>query len=81
MADHGRLSVMPISARECPVLVQREKIDVRLLLVEDDEQLGQGIRKALMRDGDHVDWIAIQTIQFGVVAQRPLVPGQHAEPP
>jgi len=30
---------------------------VRLLLVEDDEQLGAGIRKALMRDGDHVDWL------------------------
>jgi two-component system response regulator QseB len=30
---------------------------VRLLLVEDDEQLGRGIRKALMRDGDHVDWL------------------------
>ena len=48
---------MPISARDYPVVVQREKIDVRLLLVEDDEQLGQGIRKALMRDGDHVDWL------------------------
>jgi two-component system, OmpR family, response regulator QseB len=30
---------------------------VRLLLVEDDRQLGTGIRKALMRDGDHVDWL------------------------
>jgi two-component system response regulator QseB len=30
---------------------------VRLLLVEDDKQLGEGIRKALMRDGDHVDWL------------------------
>ena len=30
---------------------------MRLLLVEDDEQLGYGIRKALMRDGDHVDWL------------------------
>jgi len=30
---------------------------VRLLLVEDDKQLGAGIRKALMRDGDHVDWL------------------------
>ena len=30
---------------------------MRLLLVEDDEQLGAGIRKALMRDGDHVDWL------------------------
>jgi two-component system response regulator QseB len=57
MADHGGLSIMPISARDCPVVVQREKIDVRLLLVEDDQQLGQGIRKALMRDGDHVDWL------------------------
>ncbi len=30
---------------------------VRLLLVEDDEQLGRGICKALTRDGDHVDWL------------------------
>jgi two-component system response regulator QseB len=30
---------------------------LRLLLVEDDVQLGSGIRKALMRDGDHVDWL------------------------
>ena len=30
---------------------------MRLLLVEDDAQLGRGIRKALMRDGDHVDWL------------------------
>ena len=30
---------------------------MRLLLVEDDEQLGAGIRKALMRDGNHVDWL------------------------
>lgn len=30
---------------------------MRLLLVEDDKQLGAGIRKALMRDGDHVDWL------------------------
>ena len=30
---------------------------MRLLLVEDDEQLGRGIQKALMRDGDHVDWL------------------------
>lgn len=32
-------------------------IKMRLLLVEDDELLGQGIRKALMRDGDQVDWL------------------------
>jgi len=30
---------------------------MRLLLVEDDAELGRGIRKALMRDGDHVDWL------------------------
>jgi len=30
---------------------------VRILLVEDDLQLGRGIQKALMRDGDHVDWL------------------------
>ena len=31
---------------------------MRLLLVEDDKELGGGIRKALMRDGDHVDWLS-----------------------
>ncbi len=30
---------------------------MRLLLVEDDDQLGRGIQRALMRDGDHVDWL------------------------
>jgi len=30
---------------------------MRLLLVEDDAELGHGIQKALMRDGDHVDWL------------------------
>ena len=30
---------------------------MRLLLVEDDPELGRGIQKALMRDGDHVDWL------------------------
>jgi len=32
-------------------------VSVRLLLVEDNELLGRGIQKALMRDGDHVDWL------------------------
>ena len=30
---------------------------MRLLLVEDDEQLGSGIQRALKRDGNQVDWL------------------------
>jgi two-component system response regulator QseB len=57
---------------------------VRLLLVEDDEQLGQGIRKALMRDGDHVDWLtdgaqaltAIRSGNFELIILDLQLPGK-----
>jgi len=57
---------------------------VRLLLVEDDEQLGQGIRKALMRDGDHVDWLtdgaqalsAIRSDSFELIILDLQLPGK-----
>jgi len=56
---------------------------MRLLLVEDDEQLGRGIRKALMRDGDHVDWLtdgaqalsAIRAEKFELVILDLQLPG------
>jgi two-component system response regulator QseB len=57
---------------------------VRLLLVEDDEQLGAGIRKALMRDGDHVDWLtdgaqalsAIRSENFELIILDLQLPGK-----
>jgi len=57
---------------------------VRLLLVEDDEQLGAGIRKALMRDGDHVDWLtdgaqaltAIRSENFELIILDLQLPGR-----
>jgi two-component system response regulator QseB len=57
---------------------------VRLLLVEDDEQLGAGIRKALMRDGDHVDWLtdgaqalnAIRSESFELIILDLQLPGK-----
>jgi two-component system response regulator QseB len=57
---------------------------VRLLLVEDDEQLGRGIRKALMRDGDHVDWLtdgaqaltAIRSDSFELIILDLQLPGR-----
>ena len=57
---------------------------MRLLLVEDDEQLGRGIRKALMRDGHHVDWLtdgeraleAIRAEAFEVVILDLQLPGK-----
>lgn len=57
---------------------------MRLLLVEDDEQLGQGIRKALMRDGDHVDWLtdgaqalsAIRSDSFELIILDLQLPGK-----
>jgi two-component system response regulator QseB len=56
---------------------------VRLLLVEDDKELGSGIRKGLMRDGDHVDWltdgeqalIAIRREDFELVILDLQLPG------
>ena len=57
---------------------------MRLLLVEDDEQLGAGIRKALMRDGDHVDWLtdgaqalnAIRSESFELIILDLQLPGK-----
>jgi len=57
---------------------------MRLLLVEDDEQLGRGIQKALMRDGDHVDWLtdgaqalaAIRTDNFELIILDLQLPGK-----
>jgi len=57
---------------------------VRLLLVEDDEQLGRGIRKGLMRDGDHVDWLvdgaqalaAIRSENFELIILDLQLPGK-----
>ena len=57
---------------------------MRLLLVEDDEQLGAGIRKALMRDGHHVDWLtdglqalaAIRTETFEIIILDLQLPGK-----
>ena len=58
---------------------------MRLLLVEDDEQLGAGIRKALMRDGDHVDWLtdgeqalsAIRSENFELIILDLQLPGKY----
>jgi two-component system response regulator QseB len=55
-----------------------------LLLVEDDEELGRGIRKALMRDGDHVDWLtdgaqalaAIRSDSFELIILDLQLPGK-----
>lgn len=57
---------------------------MRLLLVEDDEQLGRGIQKALMRDGDHVDWLtdgaqalaAVRTEDFELIILDLQLPGK-----
>ena len=57
---------------------------MRLLLVEDDKQLGAGIRKALMRDGDHVDWLtdgaqalnAIRSEDFELIILDLQLPGK-----
>ena len=56
---------------------------MRLLLVEDDKELGGGIRKALMRDGDHVDWltdgeqalVAIRSEDFELIILDLQLPG------
>ena len=57
---------------------------MRLLLVEDDKELGGGIRKGLMRDGDHVDWltdgeqalIAIRREDFELIILDLQLPGK-----
>lgn len=55
-----------------------------MLLVEDDIELGRGIQKALMRDGDLVDWLtdgvsalnAIRAEEFELVILDLQLPGQ-----
>jgi DNA-binding response OmpR family regulator len=57
---------------------------MRLLLVEDDEELGSGIRKALTRDGFHVDWLtdggqalsAIRSDTFELIILDLQLPGK-----
>jgi len=43
---------------------------MRLLLVEDDEQLGRGIQRALQRDGDQVDWLTNGTQALTAIRQE-----------
>jgi two-component system response regulator QseB len=55
-----------------------------MLLVEDDIELGRGIQKALMRDGDQVDWLtngvealnAIRAEEFELVILDLQLPGK-----
>ena len=57
---------------------------MRMLLVEDDIELGRGIQKALMRDGDQVDWLtdgaealnAIRAEDFELVILDLQLPGK-----
>lgn len=57
---------------------------MRILLVEDDIELGRGIQKALMRDGDQVDWLtdgaealnAIRAEDFELVILDLQLPGK-----
>lgn len=57
---------------------------MRMLLVEDDRELGRGIQKALMRDGDQVDWLtdgaealnAIRAEDFELVILDLQLPGK-----
>ena len=57
---------------------------MRLLLVEDDIELGRGIQKALIRDGDQVDWLtdgvealnAIRAEEFELVILDLQLPGK-----
>ena len=44
-----------------------------VLLVEDDEMIGQSLRDALDANGCSVDWV-----KDGLLAQRPLADGDYA---
>ncbi len=56
---------------------------MRALLVEDDELLANGIQRALMREGYHVDWLdngihatqALQTETFDIIVLDLNLPG------
>lgn len=43
---------------------------MRLLLVEDDEQLGRGIQRALQRDGNQVDWLQDGAQALGAIRRE-----------
>ena len=43
---------------------------MRLLLVEDDEQLGRGIQRALQRDGNQVDWLLDGSLALSAIRQE-----------
>ena len=45
---------------------------MRILLAEDDELLGSGIKAGLTQQGFHVDWV-----RDGVAAERELLAGEH----
>jgi two-component system OmpR family response regulator/two-component system response regulator QseB len=45
---------------------------MRILLAEDDELLGSGIKAGLTQQGFHVDWV-----RDGVAAERELLAGDH----
>ena len=45
---------------------------MRILLAEDDELLGSGIKAGLTQKGFHVDWV-----RDGVAAERELLTGEH----
>ena len=57
---------------------------MRILLVEDDEQLGSGVQRALKRDGDQIDWLldgtqalaAIRTEEFELIILDLQLPGE-----
>jgi len=56
---------------------------MRILLVEDDELLGSGLKRALTREAYHVDWLldgkealqALQTDEFALVILDLTLPG------
>ena len=48
---------------------------MRILLAEDDELLGSGIRAGLAQNGFQVDWV-----RDGVAAERELATGAYRRP-
>ncbi len=76
--------VFGVYSAHCCLPVWVNVARMRLLLVEDDEMLGQGIQKALIRDGYQVDWLtdgaqalqAIRTDPFELVLLDLQLPGK-----